>query len=95
MTHPRARRSTYTSSSVAVAGGRMDQSGTGSFSDADLGAAFDRFEQSGPRRTGASRTAAGGGGGRGGGRGGGPGRGGTPAGRPPGRKRRDPLWARR
>jgi LCP family protein required for cell wall assembly len=96
MSQPRARRSTNPSSPVAVAGARVDRS----LSDAELDAAFDRFEQTGARRTGSGygvpRTGSGGGrGGSGGGRGGsGGGRGGAPAVRPPGRKRRDPLWAR-
>src|SRR5688500_13193716 len=95
MSHPRARRSTYPSSSVAVAGGRVDQVGTGSRSGAERDAAFDRFEQTGAARTGGPRTGSGGGrAGSGRGRGGSGGRGGAPAARPPVRKRRAPLWAR-
>jgi len=53
MSDPRAaRRSTFTSGPVAVAGGRY-----GSFSDAELDAAFDRFEQTGARRPGAGAGA--------------------------------------
>lgn len=47
MSDPRARRSTYVSGNVAVASGRADQH---PFSDAALDAAFDRFEQTGPRQ---------------------------------------------
>jgi LCP family protein required for cell wall assembly len=99
MSHPHARRSTYSSGPIAVAGGRS------AYSDAELDTAFDRFEQTGARRStgraSAGRASVGGRSGGGGGRGPGgpggprPGRGGSPAARPPLRtKRRDPLWAR-